>query len=702
METARRIRRLLRSKVGRAPEALIAVAVFAVPASEALAQDRGNPYGESRYLGTDAWNTRYSPLDQINAGNFEDLEQVWFWRGDNFGPQIDYINRSTPIYVDGMLYTVAGSRRQVVAIDPATGETLWTFREPDTMRWERSMRASYGKGVAYGEVNGRGVIYITTPAFFLWALDAKTGRPLENWGGAVRIPDFPQSGVVDLVPDLVADWGPWLEWEEAYDPDYGIPRELGYITSSSPPIVVNGTVVVSNSAEQGYTQTRVENVPGDIMGYDAATGQYKWKFHVIPRPGEVGHETWENDAWEWTGDVSSWAPMSADLERGLVYIPTNTVTVDYFSGHSPGENLFSTSLIALHADTGERAWHFQFVHSDQWNYDVPNPPILAELTVDGEEIPALIQNARPGFIWAFNRVTGEPIWPFEERPVVQTQVPGNWTAPTQPFPTKPEFLEAIDIPEDRIVDWTPEIRAEAMEILEGFRVGGPFMPRMHPDHQGPPNIGCSAMVNIFHPAVFDPTTGMMYASHKPNCGGGYVIPGAEVDEPNDLFTTGTTIAPWVAGPGLSLPRVQGLPIFKPPYNRLSAYDMNAGERAWWIPIGGLPPEDVQNHPALQDVDLTTWGAGGFQSQGGEAIMMVMGDLLLHTTEGLRGTPEIGPNGAPVLHAADKRTGETLGSIDLPVPGQYGMMTYLHEDKQYLLVQVAQSDFPGSLVVFTLP
>ena len=183
METARRIRRLLRSKVGRAPEALIAVAVFAVPASEALAQDRGNPYGESRYLGTDAWNTRYSPLDQINAGNFEDLEQVWFWRGDNFGPQIDYINRSTPIYVDGMLYTVAGSRRQVVAIDPATGETLWTFREPDTMRWERSMRASYGKGVAYGEVNGRGVIYITTPAFFLWALDAKTGRPLENWGG---------------------------------------------------------------------------------------------------------------------------------------------------------------------------------------------------------------------------------------------------------------------------------------------------------------------------------------------------------------------------------------------------------------------------------------------------------------------------------------------------------------------------------------
>ena len=681
---------------------LIAVGVLLSLASPASAQERDNPYGQWQHPHGDAWNTRYSPLNQINADNFEDLEQVWLWRGDNFGPAVDYINRSTPIYVDGMLYTVAGSRRQVVAMDPATGETLWIFREPHTTRWERSMRASYGKGLAYGEVDGRGVIYITTPAFFLWALDAKTGLPLENWGEPVPLPDFPQTGVVDLLPDLLADWGPWQEWDEPYDPDYGIPRELGYITSSAPPVVVNGVVVVGNSAEQGYSQTRVENVPGDILGYEAATGEHKWKFHVVPRPGEFGHDTWENDAWQWTGDVSSWAPMAADSELGLAYVPTNTVTIDYYSGHSPGANLFSTSIIALDVQTGERAWHFQFVHSDQWNYDVSNPPLLADLVVDGEEIPALIQSSRGGLLFAFNRATGEPIWPIEERPVVQTEVPGNWSSPTQPFPTKPEPLDPIDLTEDRIVDWTPAIREEALEIWSSFRIGGPYMPRQPLGHDGPSNIGCGSFVNIYHPAIIDPTTGMLYASHKPSCSGGTVIPGIDADDPDSPATTGTTVAPWVAGPGVGFPRVQGLPIFKPPYNRLSAYNMNSGDREWWIPIGGLPPENARNHPALQGVDFSGWGGGTFSAQGGEAIMMIMGDLLLHTTEGLRGIPEFGPNGLPLLRAADKRTGETLATLELPVPAQYGMMTYLHEGKQYLVLQIARNDFPGSLVAFALP
>ena len=283
----------------------------AVPAP-AAAQADGVPAGEWRYIGGDAGHTRYSGLDQITAGNFEDLEVAWVWRGDNFGPGVLGVSRATPIYVDGVLYTVAGERRTVAALDPATGETLWTYREPHTTRFDRGMRNGYGKGVAYAEVDGRGVIYIISPAFFLHALDARTGRPLENWGRAVPLPGFPRSGVVDLLPDLIAGWGPWESWDGAYDPDFGIPRELGFITSSSPPIVVNGVVVVGNSAEQGYHQTRIENVPGDIMGYDARTGEHLWKFHVIPRPGEFGHDTWENDAWQWTGDVSSWAPLSAD------------------------------------------------------------------------------------------------------------------------------------------------------------------------------------------------------------------------------------------------------------------------------------------------------------------------------------------------------------------------------------------------------
>ena len=265
-------------------------------ASPGAAQLQGLERGEWRYLGGDAGHTRSAPqLTQINASNFEDLEVAWTFRGDNFGPYVEYTARSTPVYADGMVYTVLSGRRQVVAMDPATGELLWTFREPQTMRFRRSPRADFGKGVAYAEVDGRGVIFITSAAYFLWALDAKTGQPLDNWGQPTGVEVFTDTGVVDLIPTLVGDWGPWEDFVAAggaYDPDHGIPQELGMVTSSSPPIVVNGVVVVLIGHEPSYDQTRIENVPGDIQGFDARTGEFLWKFHVIPRPGEVGHETW--------------------------------------------------------------------------------------------------------------------------------------------------------------------------------------------------------------------------------------------------------------------------------------------------------------------------------------------------------------------------------------------------------------------------
>ena len=236
-------------------------------------------------------------------------------------------------------HTVATPRRQVVSIDPRTGENLWTFREPETIRHQRSPRQAYGKGVAYAEVNGRGIIYITTPGFFLWALDAKTGLPLENWGSAFPVGGYPETGVIDLIPKLVEDWSPWQDYVVAggsYDADYGIPRELGMVTASAPPIVVNGVVVVLVGHQPSYGQTRMENVPGDIMGLDAETGEFLWKFHSIPRPGEVGHETWLNDAWKFSGDISTWAPASADPELGLVYMVTNASTVQSYAGHRPG------------------------------------------------------------------------------------------------------------------------------------------------------------------------------------------------------------------------------------------------------------------------------------------------------------------------------------------------------------------------------
>jgi quinoprotein glucose dehydrogenase len=651
------------------------------------AQDRMNPDGEWRYQSADAWGTSYSPANQINASNFNDLEVAWIWRADNFGPVEELQHKATPQYFNGGLYTVAGHRRTVVSLDPATGETLWTYREPNTQRWERSMRQNYGKGVATAQIDGRDVLYVTSPAFFLTALDAATGRPLEGFGDPVPLEGFPQTGVVDMLVPLLADWGPWLDYTAGggrYDPDYGIPRELGYITTSSPPIVVNDIVVVGNSAEQGYNQTRVENVPGDILAFDARTGEHLWKFHIIPRPGEFGHETWENDAWQWTGDVSSWAPMSADYERGIVYIPTNPPTIDYFGGFRPGANLFGTSVIALDVETGERVWHFQTVHNDQWNYDLPNVPMISNLTVDGQQIPAVIQTTKTGLIYAFNRETGEPIWPIEEIPVPQTDVPGNWTNPTQPMPTWPEPMEPQGLAEDRIIDWTPELRAQALELLQGWEVGNSYMPRMATGRES--NIlraGCDGGLNITSPAAMDPSTGIMYVSSGPGCGGGYVMPGAEADVPGDPATTGTTISQWVAGPGAGFPDIDGLPLFKPPYQRISAYNMNTGERIWWVPIGEVD-EEIRNHPALQGVDTSMFGGGG------SSIQMVSGDLLVAEWPTADG---------PALHAYNKLTGEKVGEVALPGPGEYGMMTYIHEGRQYIIVQTGN---PARLVTLTLP
>ena len=710
----------------------LALAVLMVTAAVASAQRlTGTENGEWRYLGGDAGHTRSSPVDQINGDNFADLEVAWLWRGDNFGPNIDYFSRSTPIYVDGMLYTVATPRRQVVAIEPATGETLWTFREPETIRHLRSPRQAYGKGVAYADVNGRGVIYVTSPAFFLWALDARTGRPLENWGTAVPLDGFPDTGGIDLIPPLVSDWGRWQDRSASYDANYGIPRDLGMVTASAPPIVVNGVVVVLVGHQPGYGQTRIENVPGDIMGFDAATGAFLWKFHVIPRPGEFGHETWQNDAWQWSGDMSSWAPASADPELGLVYIVTNASTVQSYTGHRPGDNLFGGSVLALDVQTGERRWHFQIHRSDQWNYDLPTPPMLMDLTVDGQQIPALIQNTKQGLIFAFNRETGEPIWPFEERAVIQTEVPGNYTSATQPYPTRPEPVDPIvwdGLTEEFVIDYTPELNRQALDILRHYRTGGLYVPALPENHDNDfyNNVGCLGGGNIIpHPPVADPSTGLMYVSHRRTCSaptfmaptGGvdvdnpsYAVPGASGATPNTTPTTGTTVVAWLPRGArrptdtqasfvrvTGLPTIDGLRLYKPMDNFLSAFQMNTGERSWSLPVGETP-EAIRNNPRLAGVEIPSTGGAGW------SIQMVAGDLLVQTRALSEGTRQIVPDAPLQLHGRDKVTGEILGSVELPAPGQYGMMTYMHEGKQYIVVQIGsvQTNFPGSLVALTLP
>ena len=615
-------------------------------------------------LGNDFAHTRFSPADEITTDNFGDLEVMWEWDGASLGA---VSGRSTPSYINGKLYTVAGARRHVVAIDPKSGETLWTHRLPNTSRWEYSMRADYGKGIGYAEIDGRGVVYMITPGFFLTALDAETGAPLEGFGEPVPIDGFPDTGVVDLLADL----------GHPYDPYEGIPLETGYITASSPPIVVNDTVIVGNSAEQGYHQSRIENIPGDILAYDARSGDFKWKFNVIPRPGEYGHETWENDAWQWTGDVSSWAPISADVDANLVYIPTNGATIDYYGGFRPGDNLFGTSLIALDATTGERAWHFQMVKHDIWNYDNPMAPILLDLDVEGQgQIPAVMQVTKQSFVYAFNRLTGEPIWPIEDREVPQSIVPGEVLSPTQPFPTKPAPFDIQGVSIDDLVDWTPELRQQAINAYADYQMGPLFNPPIHRanDLGKRSSMFCpggGGGANITAPAVADPTTGMLYVSSQTACSAIQLVPGEEADlqyaEP-----TGSTYAQYANGPGGGAPRhPAGIPLYKPPYSRITAIDMNTGEHAWMIPTGNTP-ERVANNPALEGIEIGNTGSGNLVPMTITPTMLIYSD-----TES---------DGTPMLYAVDKATGETVGAIEVPARSRYGMSTWVHDGHQYVMLQ----------------
>ena len=637
-------------------------------------------------------STRYAAIDQINASNFNNLKVAWEWRGEvPPGVELGDINaRGLPIYVDNLLYTTSGPRRTVVALDPVTGKTVWTFQEPETPRHAYSMRSNHGKGVAYTRIGGRGVILVTTPGFFLHALDAKTGQPLEKWGTAVPVRGFPKSGSVDMLKDLIADWQPWIDAKLPYDAANGLPLSLGYITTSSPPIVVNDVLVVGNSAEQGYNQTRIENVPGDILGYDARTGKFLWKFHVIPRPGEFGHETWENDAWKWTGDVSSWAPMSADPARGLVYIPTNGATIDYFGGFRPGHNLFSTSVIALDVKTGKRVWHQQLVHHDIWNYDTPTPPMLMDVNVAGKgKIPGLFQVTKQSWVYSFNRHTGEPIWPIVERPAPRSLVPEEKLATTQPHVTKPAPFDLQGRTEEHLIDYTPEIRKLALARAKEMDLLAPLFAapthRGNKEGRGPANIcpGGGGGANITGPPAGDPVNGILFITSTSGCSPTLLAPASERD--NEKMT-GKTLAAWVTSRGEkpTPPKrdndpLAGFPdIFKGPTGRLVAIDMNTGEHMWMVPHGDSPTtqqEAMKANPLLKGVPNvdTNWGRRG------HAALAATSTLLFATGQTA--------DSAPKLFAIDKKTGKRLGAVATPRLGQYGLMTYVHNGKQYIVLPV---------------
>jgi quinoprotein glucose dehydrogenase len=677
----------------RAGLVILSTVVLATCSSSEAQAVQQQPDQSWQHINGNASSSRYSPVAQITAENFANLQVAWRWTGaTDAGIDIGGATppRNLPIYANGKLITTTGTRRTVVALDPATGRTLWNFQEPVTPRHEYSMRSGHGKGVAYAEVGGRGVVFVVTPAFFLHALDAETGKPLENWGGAVPVPGFPTTGSVDLVKDIIADWEPWTSRNETYNPAAGIPLEIGYITNSSPAIVVNDVVIVGNSAEQGYNQTRREMIPGDILAYDARDGRFLWKFHVLPRPGEFGHETWENDAWRWTGDISSWAPLSADPERGIVYIPTNGATMDFYGGFRPGNNLFSTSLIALDVRTGRRVWHYQLVHHDIWNYDTPVAPVLMDVTVNGQRIPGVFQATKQAYLYAFNRATGEPIWPIVERPAPQSLVPGEKLAPTQPHPTRPAPYDLQGRTEEHLIDYTPEIRARALALARDGNHLAPFF--NPPTHRGNPQNAPGATicpgdvggVNITGPPASDPTAGVIFITSVSRCGTALLIPAVERDHDRQ---TGKTIVDWARGSGGGgrggggggPQAIDGLSIWKGPVGRITAIDLNTGEHLWMIPNGEAPQaqqDAIRNHPLLQGVPNVRVN-NGRQSH---SAMLATPNMLMAT--GLTA------NNTPHLFAIDKRTGRRLAQVQTPALGQYGIMTYMHLGKQYVVLSIA--------------
>lgn len=605
--------------------------------------------------GGDPGHTRYSSLAQIDATNVAELEIAWRWDARNYGTNPRVRSATTPLVVNGTMYATAGTRRSVVAIDPGTGETLWMWRMEEGERLERAPRPNPGRGVAYwSDGAGDDRIISVTPGYHMVALDAETGRPVDGFG---------TDGIVDLF--------------EGHRTREGV-EMIGSTGQSSPPTVVGDVVVVGSAHEVGLRPPSRVNTPGDVRGFDVRTGELLWTFKTIPEEGEPGVDTWMNDSWRYTGNAGVWAPISFDAETGYVYLPTEAATGDYYGGHRHGPNLFSTSLVALDSRTGERVWHFQTIHHDIWDWDNPTFPILADIDIDGERRKIVAQITKQGFVFVFDRLTGEPIWPIEERAVPQTDVPGEWTSPTQPFPTKPPPFDRQGFTEDDLIDFTPEILARAKEIVADFRMGPIYTPPSlaeAPDGtKGTLALPSTIGGGNWEGGALDPETGMLYVGSQTNASVLALIPGGEQSDMEYIFGFNRAqVAP-------------GVPIVKPPWGRITALDLSDGTHAWTVASGDTPPHVAER----LDLDPDALPRTGSVTR----ASVLVTKTLLFVGEGA--------GGAPMLRALDKATGETIAEFELPSPSQGLPMTYLHEGRQFVVISVGGGGNPAELVAFALP
>ena len=675
---------------------LTAALVLASTAARVPAQS-GATAGEWRTYGGDLGNTRYAPLDQINASNFSKLELAWRFKTDSLGPRPEFQFESTPLMAGGIVYSTAGTRRAVAALDAATGELIWMHSEREGPRGAAAPRQLSGRGLAYwSDGAGDSRILYVTPGYRLVALDAKTGVPVAAFG---------EHGVVDLKKD----------------DDQEIDLVTGEVGLHAAPIVARDVVIVGAAHRSGGVPRSRMNVKGYVRGFDVRSGRRLWIFHTIPSPGEYGNDTWEKDSWTYTGNAGVWAQMSVDEELGMAYLPVELPTGDYYGGHRPGNGLFGESIVAVDLRTGQRKWHYQLVHHGIWDFDIPCAPILANVTVNGRAVKALAQPTKQAFLYVLDRTTGQPIWPIEERRVATGDVPGEWYAPTQPFVTRPPAYDRQGVQVDDLIDFTPELRAEAVKLVAKYKIGPIFTPPVVSQIEGPLATLMGAFASNWPGGSYDPDTHTVYVHSQSGVTSlGLVKPsdpkidlnyvqgsaatgmrttlgsggGAGADASPTDRASARTPAPAAEGGGGGGLTVQGLPLIKPPYGRITAVDLDKGEIRWQVPHGETP-DNVKNHPALKGVKIIPrTGQPGNVGTLATKTLLIAGEPRVTTTS-------TGQRGA-MLRAYNKATGDEVGAVYMPAQQTGSPMTYLFNGRQYIVVAISGGNYSGELLAFRLP
>jgi quinoprotein glucose dehydrogenase len=672
----------------------------------ASAQSRNKDFEWPTY-NADLAGSRYRPLDQINASNFNQLEVAWRFKTDSIGNRPEYKLEGTPLMVNGIVYATAGSRRAAIALDAATGELLWVHGEHEGARGAAAPRQLSGRGLAYWSDGTDERILYVTPGYRLIALDAKTGALISSFG---------KGGAVDLKLEddqTFSAWNAAGEWV----PDL-TNGEIGF---QSAPVVAKDTVIVGAAFREGMTPKSMRNNKGYVRGFDVRTGKRMWIFHTIPVKGELGYDTWENGSAEYTGNTGVWTQISVDEQLGLVYLPVESPTGDYYGGHRPGNNLFGESLVCVDLKTGRRKWHYQLVHHPLWDMDISSAPLLADVNVDGKAIKAVAVPTKQGFLYVFDRVTGKPVWPMEERSVEKGDVPGEWYAPTQPFPTKPPAYSRNGVTPDVLIDFTPAMHDQALTIVSKYHLGPVFTPPAASKVDGPLatlTLGTAAGGTNWPGGSYDPQTHTVYVFACNAClvPIGLVQSTKEVSDMNYISGIAGQPVRVARGPGenagadsppppkappapaagarLTPLSVEGLPLIKPPYGTISAINLDKGEIVWQAAHGDTP-DTVRNHPALKGLDIQRTGQSTYN------VGTLVTKALVVAGDGQVTTTAQHPRGA-MLRAYDKANGKEVGAVWMPAPQTGSPMTYMLNGKQYIIVAVSGGNYSGEYIAFALP